>query len=235
MLDLRPSELLMVLRKNPNLFILEPAAVRTRYAALHKVLPLNHDSVRRMVHKFPLILNYQTASVESLLDALRQLSFTRVQWQQDFDLLTPSLLAYYFRDSRDILARMEYLIATGESAHIDIKSVCKMSTNLFSRKHRSYRAWRHMREQRRQQQLLRQSMSQQAAESMRATAAAAKQQGPMIPAEVSGPAPAQQQARPGRTSAPVQGSGSAAAAAAAAVAQWQGQGQEGSRRKKTGK
>jgi len=160
MLDLRPTEVLAVLRKNPNLFIMESSVVRTRFTSLHKVMPLNHDNVRKLVVKFPLILNYQTTSIEHLMDSLRQLSYTRVQWQQDFDAMSPSLIAFYLRDARDLLLRLEYLVATGENPHIDIKTVFKVSNNLFAKKHRNFRPWLHMREQRRQQQLLRQQGQQ---------------------------------------------------------------------------
>mmetsp|Transcript_19189 Transcript_19189/g.48792 ORF Transcript_19189/g.48792 Transcript_19189/m.48792 type:complete len:377 (-) Transcript_19189:8-1138(-) len=171
MLDLRPTEVLAVLRKNPNLFIMESSVVRTRFTSLHKVMPLNHDNVRKLVVKFPLILNYQTTSIEHLMDSLRQLSYTRVQWQQDFDAMSPSLIAFYLRDARDLLLRLEYLVATGENPHIDIKTVFKVSNNLFAKKHRNFRPWLHMREQRRQQQLLRQQGQQAQQEQARALAA----------------------------------------------------------------
>lgn len=63
-------------------------------------MPLNHESVKRMVRKYPLILNFQTSSLEDTMDSLRQLSYTRVQWQEDFDAMSPSLLAYFFRDAK---------------------------------------------------------------------------------------------------------------------------------------
>jgi hypothetical protein len=105
MLDLRRHDLFRILCKNPNLFCLEAQLVRTRYIALHKALPLNHEQVKRLVHKCPLALNYQTSSIESAIDALRQVTYTRNQWQFDFERLTPSLVAFYLRDTRDILAR----------------------------------------------------------------------------------------------------------------------------------
>jgi hypothetical protein len=105
MLDLRRQDLFRILCKNPNLFCLEAQLVRTRYNALHRVLPLNHEQVKRLVHKFPLALNYQTTSIESAIDALRQVTYTRQQWQVDFERITPSLVAFYLRDTKDILSR----------------------------------------------------------------------------------------------------------------------------------
>lgn len=37
MLDLKPIELYAVLRKNPAIFLLDPAVVRARYNGIHKV------------------------------------------------------------------------------------------------------------------------------------------------------------------------------------------------------
>lgn len=39
----------------------------------------------------------------------------RVQWQEDFDCITPSLLAFYLKDTLDLLLRLEYLAATRAS------------------------------------------------------------------------------------------------------------------------
>jgi hypothetical protein len=105
MLDVRRPDLFRVLTKNPNIFCIEAELARTRYNALHRVLPLSHEQVNRLVTKYPIILNYETHSVETTIDSLRQASYTRTHWQDEFDNITPSFVAFYFKDSKDLLTR----------------------------------------------------------------------------------------------------------------------------------
>lgn len=95
----------------------------------------------------------------------------RVQWQEDFDCITPSLLAFFFRDSSDLMLRMEYLVATRAAPDATLKDLFKMTNGSFSRKHPNFRAWRMARRQqlrevqarleRHHQLLMRQRMEQQ--------------------------------------------------------------------------
>ncbi len=97
MLDLKGPDVLQVLRKNPHLLCMEAQVARARYNALHKVLHLSHESIKSLVHKFPLVLNYQTATVEEIVDSLRQVCSMRLHWQEDFENVTPSTLAFFIR------------------------------------------------------------------------------------------------------------------------------------------
>eukprot|EP00798_Chlamydomonas_sp_ICE-L_P031743 gene31743-6944_t len=197
MLDLRPMDMLMILRKNPYLMCLDTALVRSRYDALSRVMPLSRDSVRTLTRKCPLILNRRnpyrmcldTALVRSRYDALsrvmplsrdsmrtltrkcplilnrrteligdvmeslRQISYTRVIWQENFDLMTPSLMAFFMRDFAVLLMRLEFLLVTGRSPNTTLKDVFKPSTNLFANVHRGYRPWLAERRERQRVQL----------------------------------------------------------------------------------
>lgn len=170
MLDLRPAELLMILRKNPHLLCLEPQVARSRYNQLHKVTPLNHDSVKKMVRKYPLALNFDTQNVEDIVDRLRQLCNTRVLWQENFDTISFSLLAFFLRDWKDKLARLEFLIVTGEGTSFTLTQVFKPSDNLFCKRYRDFRPWLKARrakqaQQRQQMQQAGQHVPQQKAQS----------------------------------------------------------------------
>lgn len=149
------------------------------------MLPLTHEGVRTLARKFPLILNFQTKTIEELVDVLRQLSYTRIHWQEDFDTLTPGLLAYFFRDSNDILRRLEFLVTSGTGPFVRLRDVFKMTDNLFNRKYRGFAGWKEERrllEQRRQLMHQRRMAQQQAAvaqqqQQQAAAAAAAARRG----------------------------------------------------------
>lgn len=49
MLDLKPHEIFMILRKNPMLLVLDSGEARARYNRLHRVTPLSHEAVKLMV------------------------------------------------------------------------------------------------------------------------------------------------------------------------------------------
>eukprot|EP00955_Chlamydomonas_euryale_P105948 365671-Chlamydomonas_euryale.AAC.2 len=104
-----------------------------------------------MVRKYPLVLNSRSETIEAVTEKLRHVAYTRSLWQQDFDCITPSLMAFFLRDYRDLLLRMEYLALTGDSASWSLQQVFKPSNNLFAKKHRGFRQWLNMRSLRRQQ------------------------------------------------------------------------------------
>lgn len=97
--------------------------------------------MRQLVLKFPLVLNWHPEGLRAIIDALRQLAYTRDLWQQDFETITPSLLAFYIRDHCDQLRRLEFLVASGESPDWRLRDVFKPSNHLFARKHRSFGKW----------------------------------------------------------------------------------------------
>jgi hypothetical protein len=72
MLDLKPPDLAMVLRKNPLLFCHDVALARARFQALHKVMPLSNEGVKQLARKYPLVLNFRTETLEEIMDGLRQ-------------------------------------------------------------------------------------------------------------------------------------------------------------------
>jgi hypothetical protein len=88
----------------------------------------------------------------------------RVQWQEDFDCITPSLLAFFFRDSSDLTLRMEYLVATRAAPDCSLKVLFKQTNGSFSRKHPDFRAWRVMRLQKLQEKRARMERQQALAE-----------------------------------------------------------------------
>ncbi|GAX80135.1 hypothetical protein CEUSTIGMA_g7573.t1 [Chlamydomonas eustigma] len=162
-LDLKPPELYMLLRKNPILMIMDTDIAKARLNKLHHVTPLDHQSSRHMVIKYPLVLNLETETIEALMGRLRNLAYTRAMWQQDFDNITSSLLAFFIRDRHDLLLRLEFLALTGECPMWCLREVFKPSNNLFARKNRGYRPWLHMRAVRKQRLLERAKASQRAA------------------------------------------------------------------------
>lgn len=50
-----------------------------------------------MVLKFPLVLNYQTSNLETILRALRAIAAAREDWAYEYASISPSLLAFYIR------------------------------------------------------------------------------------------------------------------------------------------
>lgn len=98
MLGVRGPELLMTIRKNPQLLRLDRLLVRQRYDMLHDTTGFTQEQVRALVIKYPLVLNFQEASVARALQALRQLSSTRPMWVHNFEILSPSQLAFFLRD-----------------------------------------------------------------------------------------------------------------------------------------
>ena len=116
MLDLKPHDMYMILRKNPLLLVMEPTEARARFNRLHRITPLSHESVTTMVRKFPLALNFTSESIEAKVERLRNLAYTRTTWQQHFDNIPPSLLAFYLRDSKDLLDRVSQLVIASSIA-----------------------------------------------------------------------------------------------------------------------
>ena len=55
----------------------------------------------------------------------------------------------------DLLHRLEYLAVTGESPTWQLMDVFKPSNNMFSKKHRGFRAWLNARAARREQMMKR--------------------------------------------------------------------------------
>lgn len=117
-----------------------------------QVMHWTRDNVRTLVLKFPLILNYQTARVQHLMCVLQQVSSKRAQWRQDFAAMTPSLVAFYIKDAKDMLLRLEFLIETGEGQNMNFRTIFKASNNLFTKKYANFRSWQRMRKQQDQQQ-----------------------------------------------------------------------------------
>lgn len=155
MLDLKPHDMYMILRKNPLLMVMDPSISRARFNRLHRVTPLSHEAVTVMVRKYPLVLNMKSENVEVIIERLRHLAYSRVTWQENFDDISPSLLAFFLRDHADLLLRLEYLALTGEKATWCLFNVFKPSNNLFAVKHRGYRRWLTARAVRKQMQAVR--------------------------------------------------------------------------------
>lgn len=153
LLDLKGCDMFMMLRKNPALLIMDPSVVRSRYDQLLRITPLSREDVKAMVRKMPLLLSRSSEVVAQMTERLRHLAYTRAMWQRDFEVITPSLLAFFYRDANDLLLRMEYLVLTGDSASWNLYKVFKPSNNLFQKKHRGYREWVIKRKARRQQQM----------------------------------------------------------------------------------
>lgn len=151
MLDLKPHEIFMIMRKNPLLLVMDSPEARARFNKLHRMTPLSHEAVKVMVRKYPLVLNCRSETIAAIVERLRHLAYTRAMWQQDFDCMSPSLMAFFLRDYRDLLMRLEYLVLTGDSTTWTLRQVFKPSNNCFIKKHRGFREWVHMRMARRQQ------------------------------------------------------------------------------------
>eukprot|EP00877_Chromochloris_zofingiensis_P012653 jgi/Chrzof1/7641/Cz02g31090.t1 len=144
LIGLQTSEMALLLRKNPALLILEPVLLHSRYEALPQLTEYNQQQVKALVVKFPLIVNYTTQTLHTKIEQLRQLCSIRDEWREDFEAISPSLLAYYIRDSTDIILRLEYLAASGEGAHIRLFDVMKPSNRLFARRFKAFLRWRTM-------------------------------------------------------------------------------------------
>lgn len=151
MLDLKGCEMFMIVRKNPSVLVLDQNLLRSRFNNLHRITPLGHEDVKAMVRKCPLILNSDTELITRAVDKLRQLSYTRAMWQDNFEVISPSLLAFFLKDKTDLLLRVEYLALTGDSATWSLYNVFKVSNNTFCKKHRGFREWVSKRMARRQQ------------------------------------------------------------------------------------
>jgi hypothetical protein len=67
--------------------------------------------------------------------------FETLLWTEDFETITPSLLAFYMRDCSDLQSRLEYLLVSGESSGAQLREVFKLSNNVFASKHRGFRQW----------------------------------------------------------------------------------------------
>jgi hypothetical protein len=91
--------------------------------------------------------------------------YSRVQWQDDYEHITSSQIAYFLRDSADIMNRLEYLAVSGRTPFERLRDVMKMTSNVFNRKHTGFRAWLQQREMLAQRQLamLRRRQEQRAA------------------------------------------------------------------------
>ncbi|MEW5308908.1 MAG: hypothetical protein WDW38_000828 [Sanguina aurantia] len=150
MLDLQGSDMAMLLRKNPYLLVTDIGCLRFRFEALHRSTTLDHEQILFMVKKCPLVFNFEGETLARLVANLRDLSSTRELWHQDFEQITPSLLAFFIRDHTDLLLRLEFLVVTGESPTKHLKEIFKISNNLFLRIHHGYRMWLRMRTMRAQ-------------------------------------------------------------------------------------
>jgi hypothetical protein len=71
---------------------------------------------------------------------------------QDFEYITPSLLAFYIRDHVHLLKRLEYLVSRGEGLQMRLREVFKVSDKTFARRHPQFRTWSRL-VQRRQEEL----------------------------------------------------------------------------------
>lgn len=141
MLDLKPQEKMVLLCKNPFLLCLPASITRQRYSELYKALRLGHEEVKVLVRKYPIVLNVKSATIHMTMDLLRQLCYTRSKWVEEFERITPSLLAFFLNDADDLLERMEFLVVSGESPTYSLREVFKMTNAGWSRRHRSYPLW----------------------------------------------------------------------------------------------
>ncbi len=46
------------------------------------------------------LLNSSTEVLTEKMEKLKHLVYTRTLWQQDFDMISPSMMAFFLRDSR---------------------------------------------------------------------------------------------------------------------------------------
>jgi hypothetical protein len=69
--------------------------------------------LRFFILKFPLVFAMHPDRVRGSVERLRALCNTRDEWARDLHEISPSLLAYFLRDAKDLLMRLEYLAATG--------------------------------------------------------------------------------------------------------------------------
>lgn len=97
--------------------------------------------MRALVVKFPIILNYDTDNLKSYVNTLRQMAQSRELWRENFDTITPSLLAFFIRDHSDLTMRLAFLLASGQGASWTLRDVFKVSNNHFERKHPAYYRW----------------------------------------------------------------------------------------------
>ena len=67
------------------------------------------------------------------LQALRQLSSTRPIWAHNFEILSPSQLAFFLRDRISTLLRLEHLVVVGGCKNATLREVMKMSNQAFLR------------------------------------------------------------------------------------------------------
>eukprot|EP00878_Enallax_costatus_P043991 GHUV01052124.1.p1 GENE.GHUV01052124.1~~GHUV01052124.1.p1 ORF type:complete len:140 (-),score=21.67 GHUV01052124.1:164-583(-) len=81
---------------------------------IHPTLTSAATQVRQLVHKYPKVLSTPPQRVQAAVERLRQLSYTREEWARDFETISPSFLAFFLRDSTDVIIRLEYLASTGE-------------------------------------------------------------------------------------------------------------------------
>lgn len=145
LLSLTSVEILTVLRKNPRLLCFDFEETKSKYMQLPKLTPFGADGVRTLVIKYPLILNYQTATVKQVIEDLRDFAYTRGTWQDDFELMSPSLFAFFYRDREDILLRLEYLVLTGESSAWRLRHIFKMTNNNFCFHKPGFKTWERQR------------------------------------------------------------------------------------------
>ncbi|KAG2492112.1 hypothetical protein HYH03_009603 [Edaphochlamys debaryana] len=135
------SELLDLLRKNPNLLRLDRATLLMRYEALHDSIGFTPEQVRALVMKYPLILNFHPNSVYSAANALRRLCSARPAWAALHEQLSPSQFAFYMRDRLQVLLRLEYLLLTGGGGTWTLRDIMKTSSNVFKKVHGGFRNW----------------------------------------------------------------------------------------------
>jgi hypothetical protein len=141
-LGLRPSDMILLLKKNPSFLCADPEFFKANFTALKRLLPFTPEQFLALVRKYPPILNWRTEVVKRKLDYLRSLCCTREVWQENLDYITPSLLAFFFKDSVDLTRRLEFLVVTGLAPKLQLRDVFKPSNNLFARKYLGFRAWR---------------------------------------------------------------------------------------------
>lgn len=137
---LQPSTACAAMMPDGQSPVLNPTAVTTQPAPSLQPLCCNLNCT-----PFTFQLRQQGETLARLVANLRDLSSTRELWHQDFEQITPSLLAFFIRDHTDLLLRLEFLVVTGESPTKHLKEIFKISNNLFLRIHHGYRMWLRMR------------------------------------------------------------------------------------------
>lgn len=145
LLGLNDFEVLLVLRKNPNLLLLDLNVTRERYFNLPKATFLDNDGTKALTLKYPMVLSHRSETVLETVEALRELTYSRSAWQAELATITPSLLAFFLRDRYDLLARLEYLLVTGDATPWRLRDVFKMSENKFAKLKQGYAGWREKR------------------------------------------------------------------------------------------